>query len=48
MVSVARRFNNGRGSRLFLFADLSQLEEFPVLNVEWLDGRGNEVQLNGR
>jgi hypothetical protein len=46
MVSVARRFNNGRGSRLFLFVDLGQFENHPVLNIEWLDGRGETFMLS--
>ena len=46
MVSVAKRLNNGRGSRLFLFADDTCLSADTLPQKEWLDGRGETVTLN--
>jgi len=46
MVLVAKKFNNGRGSRLFLFVDLSQFENCPVFNIEWMDGCGETFMLS--
>jgi len=45
MISVARRFNNGRGSRLFLFSEAPQPGKGSILDEEWLDGRENAVGL---
>jgi hypothetical protein len=45
MVSVAKALNNGRGSRLFQFVDITHFEQISILTVQWLDGCGNSVRL---
>jgi len=45
MASVAKRFNNGRGSRLFLFADANQIDQCSTFETEWRDGCGGETRL---
>jgi hypothetical protein len=46
LIEVYKRFNNGKGSELFLFTDLVSLRASPhVLEHEWLNGRGERVTL---
>ena len=44
LIEVNKRFNNGKGSELFLFTDVGALRASPhVLEHEWLNGRGERV-----
>jgi hypothetical protein len=46
LIVVNKRFNNGEGSELFLFTDLTSLRATPhVLEHEWVNGRGERVTL---
>jgi hypothetical protein len=46
LIEVYKRFNNGKGSELFLFTDLVSLRASPhVLEHEWVNGRGERVTL---
>jgi hypothetical protein len=46
LIEVYKRFNNGKGSELFLFTDLTSLRASPhVLEHEWVNGRGERVTI---
>jgi hypothetical protein len=46
LIEVNKRFNNGKGSELFLFTDRTSLSASPhVLEHQWVNGRGEEVTL---
>jgi protein involved in plasmid replication-relaxation len=46
LIEVNKRFNNGKGSEIFLFTDVVSLRASPhVLDHEWINGRGEMVTL---
>jgi hypothetical protein len=46
LIEVNKRFNNGKGSELFLFTDRASLSASPhVLEHQWINGRGEKVTL---
>jgi hypothetical protein len=46
LIEVNKRFNNGKGSELFLFTDRASLCASPhVLEHQWINGRGEKVTL---